>query len=52
MFGHLEPIWNGLGRSKYLVTWAFGQKVKEIMFDALGAGGYSFFCPNAKKTNI
>ena len=23
-FGHLEPIWNGFGRSKYLVVWAFG----------------------------
>ena len=23
-FGYLEPIWNGFGRSKCLVIWAFG----------------------------
>jgi hypothetical protein len=23
-FGHLEPIWDGFGCSKYLAIWAFG----------------------------
>ena len=25
-FSYLEPIWNGFGRSKCLVIWAFGHK--------------------------
>jgi len=25
-FGHLEPIWDGFGHSKYLVIWALGRK--------------------------
>jgi hypothetical protein len=29
--GHLEPIWNGFDRSKYLVIWAFGQKANDGM---------------------